>query len=101
MAADVPAPSDGDAAAPPPPAAAASTAGGAAGQQPQPATWGALCNAYRGSFGSRAFATVASPGAARQQRFARSVPGMCPLAEVRHPLYAAGEELHVPSERAR
>ncbi|GBF93084.1 hypothetical protein Rsub_05695 [Raphidocelis subcapitata] len=64
----------------------------------EPASWGELCNSYRGSWGGGALATVLHPAAARQLRFARSVPTQCPLAETRHPLYATGEELHVPNE---
>lgn len=67
----------------------------------EPASWGELCNSYRASWGGRALATVAHPGAARQQRFARSVPAQCPLAETRHPLYATGEDAHIPCEPPR
>lgn len=80
-------------------AAAAATAAAA-----EPRSWGELCNSYRSTWGAGAMSTV---DAARQdgsyvaQRFARTVPSMCPLAEGRHLLFATGEPPHAPSERRR
>jgi hypothetical protein len=37
-------------------------------RQPEPASWGELCQSYRGTWGAGSFSTVNDRGAATQQR---------------------------------
>ncbi|KAI8462441.1 MAG: hypothetical protein J3K34DRAFT_500556 [Monoraphidium minutum] len=72
--------------------------GSVGGAAPQPASWAELCQGYRSAYGSASYATVHDAGAVIEQRFARSVPTMCPLSETRHPLFASGEAPHQPNQ---
>lgn len=53
----------------------------------EPRSWSEYLNTYRNVCGSRAYSTASSEP---QVRFTRSVAGICPLAEIKHPLYSSG-----------
>ncbi|KAF6255159.1 hypothetical protein COO60DRAFT_1702977 [Scenedesmus sp. NREL 46B-D3] len=52
-----------------------------------PRSWSDYLNTYRSVCGSRAYSTATGEP---QVRFTRSVAGVCPLAEIKHPLYSVG-----------